>query len=86
MPRHDQLVAGGWTSSPAAVHQFGQNVSHHLSLLPLLPLPLWLLQGTDAWSIHRGSCMFGYLAYNRATGWDVTAISDRAGDYKGSCG
>ncbi|KAF8055096.1 2-carboxy-D-arabinitol-1-phosphatase [Scenedesmus sp. PABB004] len=42
--------------------------------------------GTDAWSIHKGSCMFGYLDYRRATGWDVTAISDVAGDYKGSCG
>jgi len=30
--------------------------------------------------------MFGYLDQNRATGWDIVAISDRAGDYQGSCG
>lgn len=42
--------------------------------------------GTDAWSIHKGSCMFGYLDYRRATGWDVVAISDVAQDYRGSCG
>lgn len=42
--------------------------------------------GTDAWSIHKGSCSYGYLDYQRATGWDVAAISDRAPDYQGSCG
>jgi len=42
--------------------------------------------GTDAWSIHKGSCMYGYLDYQRATGWDVVAVSDRAPDFQGSCG
>jgi hypothetical protein len=42
--------------------------------------------GTDAWSIHKGSCGYGWLDKNVATGWDVVAISDRAHDYYGSCG
>lgn len=32
------------------------------------PAPCLPLAGTDAWSIHKGSCMFGYLDYRRATG------------------
>ncbi|WIA16123.1 hypothetical protein OEZ85_012842 [Tetradesmus obliquus] len=42
--------------------------------------------GTDAWSIHKGSCGYGWLDKNVATGWDVGAISDKAGDFAGSCG
>lgn len=33
--------------------------------------------GTDAWSIHKGSCMYGYLDWQRATGWDVAAMSGK---------
>eukprot|EP00879_Flechtneria_rotunda_P026763 GHRR01028587.1.p1 GENE.GHRR01028587.1~~GHRR01028587.1.p1 ORF type:complete len:127 (+),score=27.10 GHRR01028587.1:317-697(+) len=37
-------------------------------------------------SIHQGSCMFGHIDYNKGTGWDIGALSDKAGDYAGSCG
>jgi hypothetical protein len=42
--------------------------------------------GSDAWSIHKGSCGYGWLDKGVSTGWDVAAISDRAPDYQGSCG
>jgi hypothetical protein len=42
--------------------------------------------GKDGWSIHRGSCMYGYLDEQAGTGWDTAAISDTAGDYSNSCG
>lgn len=42
--------------------------------------------GTDAWSIHKGSCNFGQLAKSISTGWDIAAISDVSHDYRGSCG
>lgn len=42
--------------------------------------------GTDAWSIHAGSCGYGQLAEDVGTGWDVAALSDAVYDYKGSCG
>eukprot|EP01025_Chloroclados_australasicus_P032926 TRINITY_DN3344_c1_g1_i1.p1 TRINITY_DN3344_c1_g1~~TRINITY_DN3344_c1_g1_i1.p1 ORF type:complete len:430 (-),score=47.91 TRINITY_DN3344_c1_g1_i1:1535-2668(-) len=38
------------------------------------------------WSIHEGSCEFGYLCANENTGWDVTALPDAHKDYAGSCG
>lgn len=31
--------------------------------------------GNDAWSIHKGSCGLGYIFPDRATGWDVAAVS-----------
>ena len=42
--------------------------------------------GTDGWSIHKGSCGYGQLAEDVGTGWDIAALSDSVGDYKGSCG
>jgi hypothetical protein len=42
--------------------------------------------GADAWSIHRGSCGYGYLDPSVETGWDVAAMSDKAADFEGSCG
>ncbi|KXZ51940.1 hypothetical protein GPECTOR_11g65 [Gonium pectorale] len=40
----------------------------------------------DWWSIHEGSCGFGYLDQDKASGWDVAALSDACDDYAGSCG
>jgi len=42
--------------------------------------------GKDGWTIHYGSCGYNYLDEHVGTGWDVTAISDRAPDFSGSCG
>lgn len=42
--------------------------------------------GTDAWSIHKGSCGFGWLDRTVATGYNIAAISDTAPDFAGSCG
>jgi hypothetical protein len=42
--------------------------------------------GKDGWSIHHGSCGFGYLDENVGSGWDTAAISDTAGDFGSSCG
>eukprot|EP00775_Hariotina_reticulata_P001975 gene1975-2298_t len=42
--------------------------------------------GSDAWSIHRGSCGYGYLDPSVETGWDVAAMSDKSADFTGSCG
>jgi hypothetical protein len=42
--------------------------------------------GSDAWSIHSGSCGYGQLAEDVGTGWDIAALNDKAHDYKGSCG
>ncbi|KAG2497376.1 hypothetical protein HYH03_004534 [Edaphochlamys debaryana] len=40
----------------------------------------------DWWSIHEGSCGYGYLDQGAASGWDVAAMSDSCDDYHGSCG
>eukprot|EP00878_Enallax_costatus_P000654 GHUV01000760.1.p1 GENE.GHUV01000760.1~~GHUV01000760.1.p1 ORF type:complete len:218 (+),score=35.21 GHUV01000760.1:224-877(+) len=42
--------------------------------------------GKDGWSIHTGSCGYGYLDENAGTGWDVAALADAAWDYSNSCG
>lgn len=42
--------------------------------------------GKDGWSIHHGSCGYGYLDEHVGTGWDTAAISDTARDFGGSCG
>jgi len=42
--------------------------------------------GKDGWSIHSGSCGYGYLDEKIGTGWDTAAASDRNPDYGGSCG
>jgi hypothetical protein len=31
--------------------------------------------GDDDWSIHKGSCDYGYIGQNEPHGWDVVAIS-----------
>lgn len=38
------------------------------------------------WSIHKGSCGYGYIWPNEGTGWDVTALPDAHPGYSGSCG
>eukprot|EP01024_Parvocaulis_polyphysoides_P062324 TRINITY_DN7089_c0_g3_i2.p1 TRINITY_DN7089_c0_g3~~TRINITY_DN7089_c0_g3_i2.p1 ORF type:complete len:425 (+),score=67.85 TRINITY_DN7089_c0_g3_i2:156-1430(+) len=38
------------------------------------------------WSIHEGSCGYGYLCPNVGTGWDVAALPDVHYEYSGSCG
>ncbi|GLC54258.1 atexp4,atexpa4,athexp alpha 1.6,expa4 [Pleodorina starrii] len=40
----------------------------------------------DWWSIHEGSCGYGYLEKSVATGWDIVALSDACEDFSGSCG
>lgn len=40
----------------------------------------------DPWTIHEGSCKYGYLDPNKGTGWDVAALADANPDYPGSCG
>jgi hypothetical protein len=42
--------------------------------------------GLDGWSIHTGSCGYGYLDEKAGTGWDVAAAADTNPDYKNSCG
>ncbi|GAB4814157.1 hypothetical protein N2152v2_001203 [Parachlorella kessleri] len=42
--------------------------------------------GTDGWSIHKGSCGFGYCWPDIGTGWDVAAIADASPEFAGSCG
>ncbi|KAF6254548.1 RlpA-like double-psi beta-barrel-protein domain-containing protein-containing protein [Scenedesmus sp. NREL 46B-D3] len=42
--------------------------------------------GKDGWSIHTGSCGYGYMDENAGTGWDVAAASDSNKDWKDSCG
>lgn len=42
--------------------------------------------GNDAWSIHKGSCGLGYIFPDRATGWDVAAVSDASPEFENSCG
>ncbi|KAI8474618.1 MAG: RlpA-like double-psi beta-barrel-protein domain-containing protein-containing protein [Monoraphidium minutum] len=59
--------------------------------LAAAPASAWQLgratfYGTDAWSIHTGSCGYGQLAEDVGTGWDVAALTDAVSDYKGSCG
>eukprot|EP01026_Neomeris_dumetosa_P009360 TRINITY_DN13142_c0_g1_i5.p1 TRINITY_DN13142_c0_g1~~TRINITY_DN13142_c0_g1_i5.p1 ORF type:complete len:129 (-),score=3.12 TRINITY_DN13142_c0_g1_i5:10-396(-) len=38
------------------------------------------------WSIHYGSCGYGYLCEDEGTGWDVAALADVHPEYSGSCG
>eukprot|EP01025_Chloroclados_australasicus_P008912 TRINITY_DN1330_c1_g1_i2.p1 TRINITY_DN1330_c1_g1~~TRINITY_DN1330_c1_g1_i2.p1 ORF type:complete len:380 (-),score=33.30 TRINITY_DN1330_c1_g1_i2:1662-2801(-) len=38
------------------------------------------------WSIHWGSCGYGYLCPEEGTGWDVAALADFHPEYLGSCG
>eukprot|EP01025_Chloroclados_australasicus_P068414 TRINITY_DN94_c0_g1_i4.p4 TRINITY_DN94_c0_g1~~TRINITY_DN94_c0_g1_i4.p4 ORF type:complete len:192 (+),score=8.79 TRINITY_DN94_c0_g1_i4:235-810(+) len=38
------------------------------------------------WSIHKGSCGYGYICENQGTGWDVAALPDVHYEYSGSCG
>eukprot|EP01025_Chloroclados_australasicus_P038219 TRINITY_DN391_c0_g2_i1.p1 TRINITY_DN391_c0_g2~~TRINITY_DN391_c0_g2_i1.p1 ORF type:complete len:427 (-),score=42.61 TRINITY_DN391_c0_g2_i1:1719-2912(-) len=38
------------------------------------------------WSIHYGSCGYGYLCPEEGTGWDVAALADVHPEYSGSCG
>ncbi|EFJ40108.1 hypothetical protein VOLCADRAFT_100183 [Volvox carteri f. nagariensis] len=40
----------------------------------------------DGWNINEGSCGYGYLDHDRATGWDIAAMSDANWDFAGSCG
>lgn len=42
--------------------------------------------GTDAWSIHYGSCGYYNLDPCTGTGWDIAALSDTFHAYSGSCG
>eukprot|EP00878_Enallax_costatus_P018921 GHUV01019945.1.p1 GENE.GHUV01019945.1~~GHUV01019945.1.p1 ORF type:complete len:151 (+),score=28.38 GHUV01019945.1:494-946(+) len=45
--------------------------------------------GKDGWSIHHGSCGYGYLDPAAGTGWDVAAMSDSNRDFDskgGFCG
>ncbi|KAG1673671.1 hypothetical protein FOA52_010539 [Chlamydomonas sp. UWO 241] len=42
--------------------------------------------GGDAWSIHKGSCLYGYLDGYTKTGWDVAALANANADFSGSCG
>eukprot|EP01025_Chloroclados_australasicus_P003402 TRINITY_DN107_c1_g1_i1.p2 TRINITY_DN107_c1_g1~~TRINITY_DN107_c1_g1_i1.p2 ORF type:complete len:394 (-),score=54.81 TRINITY_DN107_c1_g1_i1:3929-5110(-) len=39
------------------------------------------------WSIHEGSCDYGYQCDNEGTGWDVAALPDTHPDFRlGACG
>lgn len=38
------------------------------------------------WSIHEGSCGYGYIWPDEPRGWDVAALPDVHPDYPGSCG
>eukprot|EP01025_Chloroclados_australasicus_P038270 TRINITY_DN392_c0_g1_i1.p2 TRINITY_DN392_c0_g1~~TRINITY_DN392_c0_g1_i1.p2 ORF type:complete len:406 (-),score=57.98 TRINITY_DN392_c0_g1_i1:1727-2944(-) len=38
------------------------------------------------WSIHYGSCGYGYLCPEEGTGWDVAALADVHPEYSASCG
>lgn len=38
------------------------------------------------WSIHEGSCGFGYIWPDEPLGWDVAALPDAHYEYDGSCG
>ncbi|GLC67580.1 atexp4 [Pleodorina starrii] len=40
----------------------------------------------DGWNINEGSCGYGYLDQDHATGWDIAAMSDQNWDFEGSCG
>lgn len=47
--------------------------------------------GRDAWSLHEGSCSYGFVCPNRwsnelASGYDLTAISDQSPLFKGHRG
>lgn len=39
-----------------------------------------------AWSIHEGSCGYGYIWEDEPLGWDVAAIPDVHYEFAGSCG
>lgn len=38
------------------------------------------------WSIHHGSCGYGYIWEDEPLGWDVAALPDVHYEYSGSCG
>jgi len=38
------------------------------------------------WSIHEGSCGYGYIWPDEPLGWDVAALPDSHYEYDGSCG
>eukprot|EP01023_Acetabularia_acetabulum_P032814 TRINITY_DN3067_c0_g1_i1.p1 TRINITY_DN3067_c0_g1~~TRINITY_DN3067_c0_g1_i1.p1 ORF type:complete len:384 (+),score=37.32 TRINITY_DN3067_c0_g1_i1:229-1380(+) len=40
----------------------------------------------QTWSIHEGSCGFGYLCGEEGTGWDVASISSSHENFVSSCG
>lgn len=42
--------------------------------------------GTDGFSVHRGSCGYGFLDPDASTGWDIAAPADRNLNFTGSCG
>jgi hypothetical protein len=42
--------------------------------------------GLDGWSIHKGSCGFGYQWPDIYPGFDVAAIADASPEFAGSCG
>lgn len=42
--------------------------------------------GTDAWSIHKGSCGYGTIYQDEPLGWNVAAMPDTAPGYADSCG
>jgi len=33
--------------------------------------------GTDRWTIHKGSCGYGYIPKEAITGWDVAAVCEK---------
>ena len=37
------------------------------------------------WSIHKGSCDYGYIWRNEPLGWDVAAMTDYHPDCSESC-
>lgn len=44
------------------------------------------MYGNDAWSIHKGSCGYGYIYPTDPLGWNVMAMPDVAPEYADSCG
>ncbi len=49
--------------------------------LPVLPLP-----ALTPWSLASFAPSPGYLDKDKATGWDIAAMSDMNWDFGGSCG
>lgn len=44
------------------------------------------MYGADAWSIHQGSCAYGYIREDEPLGWNVAALPDVSPYYVDSCG